>query len=104
MQLWVAILLFLLSVAGAVLSARKLRHNKPLRVVCIALCAVIAAACAVYIVLTVIMLYAASTPCSSALPAQETAHQLDALMGFCSAIFLAEVTPFYFFSTARPIR
>ena len=57
MQLWVAILLFLLSVAGAVLSARKLRHNKPLRVVC----AVIAAACAVYIVLTVIMLYAAST-------------------------------------------
>ena len=26
MQLWVAILLFLLSVAGAVLSARKLRH------------------------------------------------------------------------------
>ena len=54
-------MLFLLSVAGAVLSARKLRHNKPLRVVCIALCAVIAAACAVYIVLTVIMLYAAST-------------------------------------------
>ena len=54
MQLWVAILLFLLSVAGAVLSARKLRHNKPLRVVCIALCAVIAAACAVYIVLTAI--------------------------------------------------
>ncbi|MFR5404207.1 MAG: hypothetical protein ACLTG0_01250 [Oscillibacter sp.] len=61
MQLWVAILLFLLSVAGAVLSARKLRHNKPLRVVCIALCAVIAAACAVYIALTAIMLYAAST-------------------------------------------
>lgn len=61
MQLWVAILLFLLSVAGAVLSARKLRHNKPLRVVCIALCAVIAAVCAVYIALTAIMLYAAST-------------------------------------------
>ena len=39
MQLWVAILLFFLSIAGAV----------------------IAAACAVYIVLTVIMLYAAST-------------------------------------------
>ena len=47
MQLWVAILLFLLSVAGAVLSARKLRHNKPLRVVCIALCAVIAVVLAV---------------------------------------------------------
>lgn len=61
MQLWVAILLFFLSIACVVLSARKLRHNKPLRVVCIALCAVIAAACAVYIVLTVIMLYAAST-------------------------------------------
>ena len=43
MQLWVAALLFFLSV------------------VCIVLCAVIAAACAVYIVLTAIMLYAAST-------------------------------------------
>ena len=41
--------------------SRLLLDNKPLRVVCIALCAVIAAACAVYIVLTVIMLYAAST-------------------------------------------
>lgn len=61
MQLWVAALLFLLSIAGVVLSARKLRQKRTLRVVCIALCAVIAAACAVYIVLTVIMLYAAST-------------------------------------------
>lgn len=61
MQLWVAALLFFLSIACIVLSARKLRHNKPLRVVYIALCAVIAAACAVYIALTVIMLYAAST-------------------------------------------
>lgn len=55
MQLWVAILLFFLSIAGVVLSARKLRQKRTLRVVCIALCAVIAAACAVYIVLTVIM-------------------------------------------------
>ena len=61
MQLWVAALLFFLSIAGVVLSARKLRHNKPLRVVCSALCAVIAVACAVYIALTAIMLYAAST-------------------------------------------
>lgn len=61
MQLWVAILLFLLSVAGAVLSARKLRQKRALRIACIALCAVLAAACAVYIVLTAIMLYAAST-------------------------------------------
>ena len=61
MQLWVAALLFFLSIACIVLSAQKLRHNKPLRVVCIALCAVIAAACAVYIALTAIMLYAAST-------------------------------------------
>ena len=55
MQLWVAILLFFLSIAGVVLSARKLRQKRTLRVVCIALCAVIA------VVLTVIMLYAAST-------------------------------------------
>lgn len=61
MQLWVAILLFFLSIAGVVLSARKLLQNKPLRIACIALCAVIAAACAVYIALTAIMLYAAST-------------------------------------------
>ena len=60
MQLWVAILLFFLSIACIVLSARKLRQKRTLRV-CIALCAVIAAACAVYIALTAIMLYAAST-------------------------------------------
>lgn len=58
MQLWVAILLFFLSIAGVVLSARKLRQKRTLRVACIALCAVIAAA---YIALTAIMLYAAST-------------------------------------------
>lgn len=56
MQLWVAALLFFLSIAGVVLSARKLRQKRTLRVACIALCAVIAAACAVYIALTVIML------------------------------------------------
>ena len=61
MQLWVAILLFLLSVAGAVLSTRKLRQKRALRIACIALCAVLASACAVYIALTAIMLYAAST-------------------------------------------
>ena len=54
MQLWVAALLFFLSIAGVVLSARKLRQKRTLRVACIALCAV-------YIVLTAIMLYAAST-------------------------------------------
>ena len=44
MQLWVAALLFFLSIAGVVLSARKLRQKRTLRVACIALCAVIAAA------------------------------------------------------------
>ena len=61
MQLWVAILLFLLSIAGIVLSTRKLRQKRALRVACIVLFAVIAAVCAVYIVLAAIMLYAAST-------------------------------------------
>ncbi len=61
MQLWVAALLFLLSIAGVVLSARNLRQKRSLRVACITLCAVIAAACAVYIALTAILLYAAST-------------------------------------------
>ena len=60
MQLWVAILLFLLSIAGVVLSARKIRQKRALRVACIVLCAVIAAVCAVYIALTAILLYAAS--------------------------------------------
>ena len=58
MQLWVAILLFLLSIAGIVLSAQKLRQKRALRIACIA---VLASACAVYIALTAIMLYAAST-------------------------------------------
>ena len=61
MQLWVAILLFLLSIAGIVRSAQKLRQKRALRIACIALCAALAAACAVYIALTAIMLYAAST-------------------------------------------
>ena len=61
MQLWVAMLLFFLSIAGIVLSTRKLRQKSALRVACLALCGVIAAACAVYIALTAIMLYAAST-------------------------------------------
>lgn len=61
MQLWVAILLFLLSIAGIVLSAQKLRQKRALRIACIALCAVLASACTVYITLTAIMLYAAST-------------------------------------------
>ena len=61
MQLWVAMLLFFLSIAGIVLSTRKLRQKSALRVACLALCAVVAAACAVYIALTAIMLYAAST-------------------------------------------
>ena len=61
MQLWVAILLFFLSIAGVVLSTRKLRQKRTLRVACIALCAVIAAAGAGDITLTAIMLYAAST-------------------------------------------
>lgn len=60
MQLWVAALLFFLSIAGVVLSARKLRQKRAFRVACIALCAVLASACAVYIALTAIMLYAAS--------------------------------------------
>ena len=61
MQLWVAILLFLLSIAGIVLSAQKLWQKRALRIACIALCAVLASACTVYIALTAIMLYAAST-------------------------------------------
>ena len=61
MQLWIAILLFLRSIAGIVLSAQKLRQKRALRIACIALCAALAAACAVYIALTAIMFYAAST-------------------------------------------
>ncbi len=61
MQLWVAILLFFLSIAGVVFSAQRLRQKRALRVACITLCAVLAAACTVYIALTAILLYAAST-------------------------------------------
>ena len=44
MQLWVAILLFLMSIAGIVLSAQKLRQKRALRIACMALFAVLASA------------------------------------------------------------
>ena len=46
MEFWVAVLLFLLAVAGIVLSAVCLRRKKVLRVVCIVICSLLAAALA----------------------------------------------------------
>ena len=55
MEFWVAVLLFLLAVAGIVLSAVCLRRKKVLRVVCIVICSLLAAALAAYIGLTLVL-------------------------------------------------
>lgn len=60
MTLLGAVLLFVLAVSGAIVSARFLREKKTLRIIFMTLCIVIAAALAVYIGLTAILLDAAS--------------------------------------------
>ena len=52
MPLWLAVLLLLLSLLGIVLSRRYLR--KPVQIVCVILCVLLAAACAAYIGLTLL--------------------------------------------------
>ena len=52
MPLWLAVVLLLLSLPGIVLSRRYLR--KPLQIVCVILCVLLAAACAAYIGLTLL--------------------------------------------------
>lgn len=60
MTLLGAVLLFVLAVSGAIVSARFLREKKTLRIIFMSLCIVIAAVLAVYIGLTAILLDAAS--------------------------------------------
>lgn len=60
MTLLGAVLLFVLAVSGAIVSARFLREKKTLRIIFMTLCIVIAAVLAVYISLTAILLDAAS--------------------------------------------
>lgn len=58
MRFSVAVFLFLLAIAGIVLSAVCLRRKKALRVVCIVICSLAAAALAAYIGLTLLLVYA----------------------------------------------
>ena len=60
MTLLGAVLLFVLAVSGAIVSARFLREKKTLRIIFMTLCIIIAAVLAVYIGLTAILLDAAS--------------------------------------------
>ena len=60
MELWVAVLLLALALAGLVLSAAGLRRRWTLRIVCIVLCALAAVLLAGYIGLTALLLDAAS--------------------------------------------
>lgn len=55
MEFWAAVLMFLLAVAGIVLSAVCLRRKKVLRIVCIIVCSLAAAALAAYIGLTLVL-------------------------------------------------
>lgn len=52
MPLWLAVAILLLSLLGIVLSRRYLR--KPMQIVCVILCVLLAAACAAYIGLTLL--------------------------------------------------
>ena len=52
MPLWLAVVLLALSLAGIVLSRRYLR--KPMQIVCVILCVLLALACAAYIGLTLL--------------------------------------------------
>lgn len=54
MEFWIAVLLFLLAAAGIALSAVCLRREKVLRIVCIVVCSLAAAALAAYIGLTLV--------------------------------------------------
>lgn len=58
MELWVAAVLFILSVLGIVLSSRFLKQRKRLRIICMAVCILAAFAFTVYIGLTLIFVYA----------------------------------------------
>ncbi len=59
MELWAAILLLILAVAGIVVSAVCLREKKTLRLICILVCAAAALLFAGYIGLTALFLDAA---------------------------------------------
>ena len=52
MPLWLAVVLLLLSLLGIVLSRRYLR--KPVQIVCVMLCVLLAVVCAAYIGLTIL--------------------------------------------------
>ena len=52
MPLWLAVVLLLLSLLGVVLSRRYLR--KPVQIVCVILCVLLAVACTAYIGLTIL--------------------------------------------------
>ena len=52
MPLWLTVVLLALSLAGIVLSRRYLR--KPMQIVCVILCVLLALACAAYIGLTLL--------------------------------------------------
>lgn len=52
MPLWLAAVLLLLSLLGVVLSRRYLR--KPMQMICVILCVLLAVACAAYVGLTIL--------------------------------------------------
>lgn len=58
MELWVAVVIFALAVVGIIVSARNLKQKRALRIACIAVCAVLALAMAVYIGLTILFVEA----------------------------------------------
>ena len=60
MELWSAAALLVPAVIGFTAASRCLRQNKAARAVCMALCALVAAACVIYIGLTLFFVDAVS--------------------------------------------
>lgn len=54
MPFWLAAVLLVLAVAGIVISCIFLKGSKPLRILCIVICALLALACAGYMGLTIL--------------------------------------------------
>lgn len=58
MPLWMAVIGMLAAIAGFIASRKYLQRNKPVRIVCIIACVLLAFICAVYVGLTLLFVNA----------------------------------------------
>lgn len=58
MPLWMAVIGMIAAIAGFISSRKYLQKNKPLRIVCLIVCVLLAFICAVYVGLTLLLVNA----------------------------------------------